>query len=92
MKLDPEQIKVIWIHDDNPIYDDNGFNWNSKNNIKNYYQTGGNLLLSRGALRYIVKDRWAISMDGRDLIINLGVKILRLLQKNLGAFNRGYLS
>ena len=66
MKLDPEQIKVIWIHDDNPIYDDSGFNWNSKNNIKNYYQTGGNLLLSRGALRYIVKDRWAISMDGRD--------------------------
>ena len=37
VKLDPEQIKVIWIHDDNPIYDDNGFNWNSKNNIKNYY-------------------------------------------------------
>ena len=24
------------------------------------------MLLSRGALRYIVKDRWAISMDGRD--------------------------
>lgn len=66
VKLDPEQIKVIWIHDDNPIYDDSGFNWNSKNNINNYYQTGGNLLLSRGALRYIVKDRWAISMDGRD--------------------------
>ena len=66
VKLDPEQIKVIWIHEDNPIYDDNGFNWSSKNNIKNYYQTGGNLLLSRGALRYIVEDRWAISMDGRD--------------------------
>ena len=45
VKLDPEQIKVIWIHDDNPIYDDNGFNWNSKNNIRNYYQTGGNLSL-----------------------------------------------
>ena len=83
VKLDPEQIKVIWIHDDNPIYDDNGFNWNSKNNIRNYYQTGGNLLLSRGALRYIGGlFLWMVEI----LIINLGVKILRLLQKNLGAF------
>lgn len=64
--IDSEKIKAIWIHDDEYGYDVHGYNWSTKESIREYYQSGGNLLLSRDALKYIVGDRWAISLNGRD--------------------------
>ena len=66
VKLDPEQIKVIWIHDDNYKWDQFNLNWDTKEEIRDYYQAGGNLLLSRDALKYIGGDRWTIAANGKD--------------------------
>lgn len=51
VKLDPEACKAIWWHGDDGNWPSQA--WDSREAVKAYYQNGGNLLLSRYAIRYI---------------------------------------
>ena len=51
VKLDPEECKAIWWHGDDTDWPSQA--WDSREAVKEYYQNGGSLLLSRYAIRYI---------------------------------------
>lgn len=60
VSLDPEECKAVWWHGDDGSWPSQA--WDSREAIKTYYQNGGNLLLSRYAMRYI-NDVYQISKN-----------------------------